>query len=46
MDLELNGQLHRSAKGEIGVEWDKIEGNDFWLTAVENSLNDSLQGLV
>ena len=46
VDLELNGRLHRSEKGEVGVEWSKVEGNDYWLTAVENSLNESLQGLV
>ena len=41
-ELELVGQLHRSEKGELGIEWVKGEGNDFWLTAVENSLNGSI----
>ncbi len=44
-ELKLVGQLHRSAKGEVGVEWQRVEGNDYWLTNVENSLNSSLQSL-
>lgn len=24
VDLELNGNLHRSGKGEVGVEWEKV----------------------
>lgn len=46
VDLELNGNLHRSQKGEVGVEWSKVEGHDYWLSAVEGNLNESLQGLV
>ena len=45
VDLELNGNLHRSQKGEVGVEWSKVEGHDYWLSAVEGNLNESLQGL-
>lgn len=45
-ELELVGQLHRSEKGEIGIEWLKKEGNDYWLGSVENSLNESLRMLV
>ena len=44
-ELKLVGQLHRSEKGEVGVEWQRVEGNDYWLTNVENSLNSSLQSL-
>jgi hypothetical protein len=33
-ELLLEGQLHRSNKGEIGIEWKRVAGNDFWLTAV------------
>lgn len=42
-ELELRGQLHRSEKGELGVEWTKVEGNDFWLTSIENNFNSALQ---
>jgi hypothetical protein len=45
-ELELAGQLHRSEKGEIGIEWLKQEGNDYWLGSVENNLNESLRMLV
>jgi hypothetical protein len=34
-ELKLVGQLHRSEKGEVGVEWQRVEGNDYWLTNVE-----------
>lgn len=44
-DLQIVGQVHRSEKGEIGIDWEKVSGNDYWLTAVENSLNGSLQSL-
>ena len=44
-DLQLVGQLHRSEKGEVGIDWEKVAGNEFWLTAIENSLNGSLQSL-
>jgi hypothetical protein len=32
-DVQLNlfGQLHRSEKGEVGVQWRKGVGNFFWL---------------
>ena len=42
-ELELVGQLHRSEKGEVGIEWTKTAGNDYWLTAIQNSLNGSLE---
>jgi hypothetical protein len=45
-ELELVGQLHRSEKGEIGIDWLKQEGNDYWLSSVEASLNESLKMLV
>lgn len=45
VSLKLVGQLHRSEKGEVGVEWSKAEGNDYWLTNIENDLNGSLQSL-
>lgn len=44
-DLSLVGKLHRSEKGELGIEWEKVSGNDYWLTNVENNLNSSLQSL-
>ncbi len=43
--LELLGQLHRSDQGEVGIEWTKTSGHDYWLTAIQNSLNESLQTL-
>jgi hypothetical protein len=43
--LLLEGQLHRSDKGEIGIEWSRAVGNDYWLTAIENNLNESIQTL-
>jgi len=43
--LELVGQLHRSEKGELGIDWIRAAGHDYWLTAVENNLNDSILSL-
>lgn len=42
VELSLVGKLHRSEKGEFGIEWEKAQGNDYWLTAIENSLNGSI----
>lgn len=42
VELSLVGKLHRSEKGEVGIEWQKGQGNDYWLTAIENSLNGSI----
>jgi hypothetical protein len=43
VELSLVGQLHRSLTDELGVDWSKEEGNDYWLSAVEKNLNDSLR---
>ena len=42
IEIQLEGQLHRNEKGEVGVEWSRVEGNDFWLASVEKNLNESL----
>jgi hypothetical protein len=44
--LILFGQLHRSEKGKVGIEWCRVDGNSFWLYGVESALNELLQGLV
>jgi len=44
--LLLLGQLHRSEKNQVGIEWCRVAGNSFWLYGVENALNKSLQALV
>jgi hypothetical protein len=42
-ELKLYGQLHRSSKDEISVDWRQIEGTPFWLSAIQTSLNESLR---
>lgn len=42
-ELRLTGQLHRSPKNEISVDWRHTEGAPFWLTAIQNNLNESLR---
>lgn len=44
-ELVLVGQVHRSEKNEVGIDWQRVSGNAYWLAAVENSLNESLQSL-
>jgi hypothetical protein len=31
--------LHLSDKGEVGIEWGRAAGNDYWVTAVTINLN-------
>ena len=33
-ELYIVGQLHKSNREGIGVEWTKVEGNYYWLTAI------------
>ena len=42
-ELHLTGLLHRSSKDEISVDWRAVEGSPFWLSAIQNSLNESLR---
>lgn len=42
-ELRLTGQLHRSSKGEVSIDWRQAEGTPFWLTAIQANLNDSLR---
>jgi hypothetical protein len=42
-ELRLTGQLHRSTKNEISVDWRQVEGTPFWLTAIQASLDASLR---
>jgi hypothetical protein len=42
-ELHLTGLLHRSSKNEISVDWRAVEGSPFWLSAIQNSLNESLR---
>jgi hypothetical protein len=42
-ELKLSGQLHRSSKGEISVDWHQVEGTPFWLSAIQTNLNESLR---
>ena len=44
-ELELKGQLHRSDKEKVGVEWIKVDGPDFWLSSIASSLNESLDSI-
>lgn len=41
-ELELKGKLHRSEKDNVGVEWVKVDGPDFWLSSIASRLNESL----
>lgn len=43
IEMEVNGVLHKNKKGEIGVEWSKVKGNEFWLASIVSKLNDSLK---
>ena len=40
--MELIGQLHRSDKDSVGVDWIRVEGHDFWLSCVESKLDSCL----
>lgn len=40
-ELLLKGKLHRSGDN-VGVEWIKEVGNDFWLSSIVARLNESL----
>ena len=42
-ELKLTGQLHRSTKNEVSVDWHQTEGTPFWLTAIQANLNASLR---
>jgi hypothetical protein len=46
IQLVLVGRLHRNAKGAVGVEWQRGEGNSFWLSAIRTQLIESLNSLI
>jgi hypothetical protein len=46
IQLVLVGALHRSAKGLLGVEWTKKEGNSFLLSAVKTQIVESFNSLL
>lgn len=45
VELEVKGQLHRNAKGEVSVEWKESSGNSYWVNNVLVGLNGALQEL-
>jgi hypothetical protein len=42
-ELKLLGLLHRSNNNHVSVDWHPIEGLAFWLSAIQNNLNESLR---
>lgn len=41
-DLKLQGQLHRSSRNEIGIKWEKVVGNSYWLSEVITQISQSV----
>lgn len=44
--LKIDGKLYQKDKKLVGIEWVKVEGNDFWLNHIIKCLNQRLQALV
>ena len=41
--LEINGDLVCIKGDKIAVSWNKVKGNDFWLTSIIGELNRELK---
>jgi hypothetical protein len=44
--LKIKGKLYQNGEGKIGIEWIKVQGNDFWLSSIVKELNQRLKVLV
>ena len=43
--MKIYGNLVSIKKDKVGVEWEKVQGNEFWLTSIIGQLNRELKAL-
>jgi len=44
--LKIRGNLFQKEGKQVGIEWEKVSGNDFWLNKILSDLNKKLEVLL
>jgi len=44
--LKIRGKLYQKEGKQLGIEWEKVSGNDFWLNKILCDLTKKLEVLL